>query len=53
MTKLYIGFSGGTHGTVAGRGMRGYSCLDHPLDAAAAPAVIAPAIEARIESHVV
>ena len=52
MTKLYIGFGGGTHGTVAGRGMRGYSCIDHPLDSAAVSAIIAPAIEARIESPV-
>lgn len=32
--------------------MRGYSCVDHPLDAAAAPTVMAPAIKARIESLV-
>lgn len=52
MTKLYIGFGGGTQGTVAGRGMRGYSCIDHPLDLAAVPAILAPVIEARTESPV-
>jgi hypothetical protein len=52
MTKFYIGFGGGSQGTVAGRGMRGYSCVTYPLDAAAAPTVMAPDIEARIESLV-